>query len=172
MDDSHPKRKELLNLASLFPRLSKIGIDMWNLISADIASFAETMGDRLVAISIRGEPITNNYLYDDTLATIGEACPNLQVFCYKISSTHYYDETLDGVTHVGIEAILNGCKLKTIVLDGTTRVGLTAFESMIAKNLEKLGVSGVPSISAETANVVRIRQALDLVEGRGDCDFG
>ena len=85
---SHPKRKELLNLASLFPRLSKIGIDMWNLISADIASFAETMGDRLVAISIRGERITNNYLYDDTLATIGEACPSLQAFCCKISSAY------------------------------------------------------------------------------------
>ena len=79
------KDTDLLDLVEKNTNLTTVITDMWNMTSNGIKSLTHNMGERLLDLRIRGDPITQNYLLDAALTTVGSSCPNLKYFSYKVS---------------------------------------------------------------------------------------
>ena len=81
---SKAKDTDLLDLVQKNTNLSTVITDMWNATSLGIRSLAQNMGERLLDLRIRGDPITQHYLTNAALTTVGSSCPNLKYFSYKV----------------------------------------------------------------------------------------
>lgn len=158
--DSTVTDQQLQTLPTIFPHLSKIGVRIESATDTGIRKLITTMGERLLEIKImdyKGEA----FLEDDTLRAIGEHCPNLAKFGYKMTGI----KTVP-LTEAGVEALVHGCpKLSTLVLLNTKRVGLAVFESLandevFGANLSYLHLYRM-SVNEDNERARRIRQALE-----------
>ena len=150
---SKAKDADLLDLVEKNTKISTVITDMWNMTSLGIQNLTQNMGERLLDLRIRGDPITQHYLSNAALSTVGSSCPNLKYFSYKVSRilcirydkhllttplhlspqlcSMYYDEGLDRVTGDGILALVEGCrKLETLEIWGAKRVNRSTFDTI------------------------------------------
>jgi hypothetical protein len=161
----HPADEQLVVLPNHFPHLTKIRFDMWKVTNMGISSLAENMADRLLDLRIKGDTCEppRGYLLDSTLIQIASVCPNLERFAYWIRF-QYYEGEHDGLSEIGIMALLRNCnKLKHLLLVDTKQVGLAVFEFIAKANggrLRHLDVQGVPSLFGST-NADRVRLRLE-----------
>lgn len=139
----------LLALPELFPHLKSIRFKTYRVSNAGLKEFCRIMGDRLVDLGIREEH--ENLLSNETLATIGSSCSNLQHFYVD-----FFFQTQGQGRDEGLMDLLKKCiKLKSFRLIHSASLEQGIFEYILNKNnavtLERLFVARHEGLKANAS---------------------
>lgn len=97
---------------------------------------------------------THNILSFSSYQRISASCPNLKHFAYKVEWFSCYESYRDGLTGVGVLALVEGCRrLEVLDLDSARNVSKDTFVT-----IANLVVQGSEAASAGGNGVYALRQ--------------
>lgn len=161
----------LFSLPSLFPQLSKIGLNLKKVTAPALEWFCERIGDRLLSLEFKYEYTSIGdfpwQVSDKTFRVISRHCTKLKRFGFSCNWRRVQG-ALFRLSSKGVISLLKGCPaLKSLTLIDAGFIGLSAFEYIAEDESTKLNhllVVGHSELMNNTSLCARLAKKIEHFE--------